>query len=272
MGIDGFPGGKLFYDVSSLPSYQALADGETATDTITYTIADRWYGKPGHSAETTTGIGQVVVTIEGVNDAPIALNDHATTDEDTPLDIAVLANDSDPDRSDRLQVARINGQSLSFGNPVVLASGALVGLTVDGRLRYDPASGFAHLAAGEKAADSFTYTVSDGHGGFADATVSLIVAGLNDAPVAGPDATHRRRRPWRFRSRPRLLLANDFDPDAGDLLHVISADGTRRHLRWRNHFLRSRFAISASGTWAKARPSDFSTASPIKRARSPKPN
>jgi VCBS repeat-containing protein len=224
VSVDAFPGGKLRYDVASFPSYQALGVGETTTDTITYTIADRWYGSPGHSPQTTTGTGEVIVTIEGVNDLPIAINDHAATDEDTPLDIAVLGNDSDPDRSDRLQVARVNGQALSFGNPVVLASGALVGLTLDGRLRYDPANGFAHLPAGERAVDSFTYTVSDANGGFADATVSLIVAGLNDAPVADRDAiTVDEDRGISFSAS--ALLANDADPDLGDTLRFLSITG-----------------------------------------------
>ncbi len=224
VGFDPFSGGKLYYDVATFPSYQMLGAGETTTDTITYTIADRWYGAPGHATQSTTGTGQVVVTIEGANDLPLAVNDHAVTDEDTPIDIAAVANDSDPDRNDRLQVVRVNGQALSFGNPVVLVSGALVGLTVDGRLRYDPTNGFAHLPGGEKATDSFSYTVSDGHGGFADATISLIVAGLNDAPVAAGDAiTVDEDHGLAFSAT--ALLANDFDPDAGDGMRVVSVNG-----------------------------------------------
>jgi VCBS repeat-containing protein len=121
-------------------------------------------------------------------------------------------------------VARVNGQALSFGNPVVLASGALIGLSLDGRLRYDPANGFNRLPAGENASDSFAYTASDGHGGFVDATVSLIVAGLNDAPVAGRDAiTVNEDHGISFSAT--ALLANDSDPDAGDSLRLVSVTG-----------------------------------------------
>ncbi|MFO1152087.1 MAG: Ig-like domain-containing protein [Rhodospirillales bacterium] len=224
VSFDGYGGGKIYYDASSLASYQALGAGETATDTITYTIADRWYGTPGHAASATTGTGQAIVTIQGINDLPVSLDDQAATNENSPIYLAALANDSDPDRTDRLQVVRVNGQALSFGNPVVLASGALVGLSLDGRLRYDPTDGFAHLGAGEKATDAFTYTASDGNGGLSDATISVIVTGLNDAPIANNDAVSvDEDHSLSFSAT--ALLANDFDVDSGDSLHVVAVSG-----------------------------------------------
>ena len=36
--------------------------------------------------------------------------------------------------------------------------------------------------------DSFTYTIDDGHGGTATATVHMTVTNVNDPPVAQPDA------------------------------------------------------------------------------------
>src|SRR5204863_6584018 len=55
-------------------------------------------------AQNTTGAARVgTLTVAGRNvtisqdAAPVANNDSATTDEDTPVDINVLANDSDPD-------------------------------------------------------------------------------------------------------------------------------------------------------------------------------
>ena len=42
----------------------------------------------------------MIVTVDG-NGAPVAVDDSATTAEDTAVDIAVLANDTDPDPATR---------------------------------------------------------------------------------------------------------------------------------------------------------------------------
>ena len=55
---------------------------------------------------------------------------------------------------------------------MTLASGAIASVDADGTLRYDPASGFSHLARGQTAIDTFSYTAADGHGGSSTANVS----------------------------------------------------------------------------------------------------
>jgi len=102
----------------------------------------------------------------------------AATDEDTALTIDnadLLTNDTDDDLSDVLTVSSVSASS---------AQGASVSLDVNGDVVYNPGAALQHLAEGEMQPDSFTYTVSDGHGGFDTATVSLTVVGVNDAPVA----------------------------------------------------------------------------------------
>jgi hypothetical protein len=95
---------------------------------------------------------------------PIANDDTATTDEDTPVNINVLANDADSD-----------GDTL---NVVAVTQGAngTVSINPDKTVRYAPAADFF-------GSDSFTYTVNDGHGGTATATVNVTVNPVNDAPV-----------------------------------------------------------------------------------------
>jgi len=56
-----------------------------------------------------------------------------------------------------------------------------------GNVNYNPGGALDYLAAGEVVEDSFTYTVSDGLGGFDTATVTLRVVGVNDAPSAPVD-------------------------------------------------------------------------------------
>src|SRR4030095_2290897 len=108
-----------------------------------------------------------------LNDAPVAVNDSATTAEDTAVTIAVLANDSDPDH-DTLTVTAINGQSVEAAGHVTLAN-VIVTRNADQTLTFTPNTDFNGPV-------SFDYTVSDGT--LSDTgTVSLTVTPVDDAPV-----------------------------------------------------------------------------------------
>ncbi len=159
------------------------------TDTITYVISD---GNGGTSTAT------VVVTVNPVNDNPVAVDDSATTNEDTPLTIGVLTNDSDVD-GDTLTVT-----SATSPNGTVVVN-------PDGTITFTPAANF-------NGPTTITYTISDGHGGTATATVNVTVDAVNDAPVANPSsAATAEDTPVTV-----PVLANDTDID-GDALTVTSA-------------------------------------------------
>ncbi|PZP26644.1 retention module-containing protein [Pseudomonas kuykendallii] len=120
-----------------------------------------------------------------------ALNSPYTLSENGTLAIAngstsLLANDSDAD-GDAIAVTAVNGQPLT--GTITLASGALLTVNADGSFSYDPNGKFDALTAGQVGKDSFTYTISDGHGGTDTATATITIIGTNDAPViAGDDA------------------------------------------------------------------------------------
>ncbi len=92
-------------DILSVTGVGAAAHGSTAVNadgTITYTPAPGFNGSDAFTY--TVGDGQggsataaVSVTVTPVNDAPVAVNDAATTAEETAVTIAVLANDTDVD-------------------------------------------------------------------------------------------------------------------------------------------------------------------------------
>ncbi|WP_425404062.1 Ig-like domain-containing protein [Hwanghaeella sp.] len=195
--------GTFSYDPTG--QFESLAVGESATDTFTYTVSD---GNGG------TDTATVSVRVDGVNDAPDAVDDDRTTDEDTPLTISgLLGNDSDPDTSDTLSIASID------------TTGTLGTVTdnLDGTFSYDPTAAFNFLAVGESATDTFTYTVSDGNGGTDTATVSILVNGVNDAPDAvDDDRTTDEDTPLTISG----LLGNDSDPDTSDTLSIASIDTT----------------------------------------------
>jgi len=159
------------------------------TDTISYSISD---GKGGTASATVT------VNVAAVNDGPVAGSDAASTNEDTPVTVGVLGNDSDAD-GDALT---ITGASAAHGTVTVNANGTLT---------YAPAGNY-------NGTDTITYTISDGHGGTASATVTVNVAAVNDAPAAGNDkAATNEDSPATI-----AVLANDSDAD-GDSLTVTGA-------------------------------------------------
>jgi len=104
-----------------------------------------------------------------VNDAPVAVDDTAATDEDTPVNIDVLANDTDVD-SPTLYVAEAS------------AAHGTVAIETDGTITYTPDANF-------NGTDTINYTVADGDPMFAGfltdtATVTVTVNPVNDPPEA----------------------------------------------------------------------------------------
>jgi outer membrane protein OmpA-like peptidoglycan-associated protein len=132
--------------------------------------------------------------------APVAQDDNAVV----PLDsidnpIAVLANDSDAD-GDALTITAVS--TPAHGTAVTAGSG----------VAYTPATGYL-------GSDSFTYTISDGRGGSATATVHISVETPNQPPTAGPLSV--RVAKGSAIDIPVLQAASD--PD-GDPLTVIAVN------------------------------------------------
>ena len=129
------------------------------TDSFTYDISD---GNGG------TDTATVNVTVNPVNDPPVAANDAAATAEDTAVTVEVLVNDSDPE-NDPITLD-------SVSNP----SDGTASINPNGTILYTPNPNF-------NGTDSFTYTISDDQGGSATATVNVTVTAVNDPPIAGDD-------------------------------------------------------------------------------------
>ena len=98
---------------------------------------------------------------------PEAVNDSANVNEDGPVTLSVLTNDTDPD-DDTLTV--LGASDGLFGTTVV---------NLDGTITYTPYADF-------NGTDTFVYAVDDGFGGWVYATVTVTVAPVNDAPTIDP--------------------------------------------------------------------------------------
>ena len=106
-----FDGSRIVYSPND--KFDALAAGETATDRFTYTVRD----KDGY-----TDTATVVVTIQGLNTAPVAQNDALTASQNTPLLIpaaTLLANDYAIDANSLLRIVDV----VAVDEPVVPAPG-----------------------------------------------------------------------------------------------------------------------------------------------------
>ncbi|MHA6492803.1 beta strand repeat-containing protein [Pseudomonas borbori] len=122
--------------------------------TFTYTVSD---GRGGTATATAT------INFAAVNDAPVALTNSVTANEDSAVIINVLGNDSD-----------VDGDSLTVTSAT--ATQGTVVINANGTLTYTPNANYS-------GSDSITYSISDGKGGTAASTVSVSVTAVADAPV-----------------------------------------------------------------------------------------
>jgi hypothetical protein len=135
------------------------------SDSFTYTVDDLFSGT---SSDTT-----VSVTINAVNDAPVAVADVVNTAEDTAANISVGSNDTDVDTADSVDTATISLVTQPTNGSAVVSAGQVV---------YTPDTNY-------NGSDSFTYQIDDQNGATSNvATVMINVSGVNDAPVASDDS------------------------------------------------------------------------------------
>jgi hypothetical protein len=125
----------------------------------------------GNSGTGPVGTASSTVTINLTGTADIAA-DAASTDEDTPVTINVLANDSFENTG--RAVTAINGNAIAIGGSVAVTNGSVT-LNASGNLVFTPAANYNGTA-------SFTYTVTSG-GATETASVNVTVNAVNDAPV-----------------------------------------------------------------------------------------
>lgn len=186
----GTAGGAVAVNLDGSFTYTPPHPDWNGTDTFSYTITD---GNGNFDTATVT------VTVNPVNDDPVANDDAATTDEDTPVTIDVLANDTD-----------VDGDTLTVDSVTQGAHGAVANNGTDVTYTPDP---------NWNGVDTFTYTVSDGNGGTDTATVTVTVNPVNDAPDAVDDSYTIAEGTVLNEAAPGVL-GNDTDVD-GDLLSVV---------------------------------------------------
>ena len=212
--------GEVTYD--SEDAFQSLGRGDQTTEAFTYVVTDN---------RGATSTATATITITGVNTAPMAVDDVFTFSEGS-IDVEnLLANDTDADMADILRITSANG----FPIDPALSGAVLFTINSTGgreaeivvaenfgfNLAFNPKENFQDLAAGQTDIVEFTYDISDGNGGTDTATVTIIVEGENDGPVANDDAFTVKEGDFLTVD----ILANDTDIDNGDILTITGANG-----------------------------------------------
>ena len=168
------------------------------TDSFTYTVDDIHNGVTAKSL--------VTITVEAVNDAPQAISDTASTNEDTLVTIDIASNDTDIDTGDSVD-----------NNTIVITKTPINGnsVIVSGSIEYTPNNNF-------NGSDTFTYTINDQNSGTSNsATVIVSVTDVNDLPVATDDSITTNED----QSVPISIADNDTDIDGTlDLSSLIITD------------------------------------------------
>ncbi|CDF84305.1 VCBS repeat-containing protein [Pseudomonas knackmussii B13] len=222
--------GSFQFDVNSTNAkIQALGAGQTLQVIYTYEITD---------TEGLTDRAQLVITIKGVNDPPVAqivvgtaVEKGGVNNQLPGVDPAgdVTQNAFDPD-GDPISVASVGTGATPDTNVIVGSPTVLVGLygtltiNSDGTYSYvlnnaDPTVQGLRTAA-DRLIDGFSYKLTDGKGGFSDpAFLFIVIHGQNDNPVAVDDGATAVEAGGINNNQPGVdptgnVLTNDSDVDA----------------------------------------------------------
>ena len=160
IGPAGISGGKAGGTIQTTYVLDVIGAGTGTVNTEIYDFS-------GSSFHYNSDFSSSVTTFTATNDpAPSAVDDTAATSPATPVTVNVLANDSDSD-----------GDTLTVTGSTSPGHGSASCTTT--QCTYTPASGYT-------GPDSFQYTISDGHGGTASATVNVTVSAT--VPAFGVDS------------------------------------------------------------------------------------
>ncbi|MCR9296696.1 MAG: Ig-like domain-containing protein, partial [bacterium] len=196
--VDGPSNGVLELNADGSFTYTPDPDFH-GTDAFTYTAGD---------GALSSELIAVEITVNPVNDAPVAVGESYSVLEDETLEVmtpGLLENDSDVD-GDALEVVLETGPE----------NGSLE-LNADGSFSYTPAENFAGM-------DAFSYRVTDGIATSEIVMVEITVEAVNDAPVGNNDVYEVDEDGVLTVMADTGVLVNDSDPD-GDALTASLVDG-----------------------------------------------
>jgi gliding motility-associated-like protein len=192
--------GTLVVNADGTYTFTPLANYNGSVPAISYLVTD----SAGYTAT-----GQLTITVTAVNDAPVAVNDQATTLEDTVLSGNVKTNDSDVDgNTTTVTQFTVGGQTYTAGQTANISGVGSLQMNADGSFTFTPAANY------NGAFSAVTYTISDGNGGTATANLAINITAVNDAPLASNDTA---TTPQGTAKSGDILTGADTDVDGNSL-------------------------------------------------------
>jgi VCBS repeat-containing protein len=186
--VDG-PSFADYFEFNPDGSYTYTHDGsENFSDSFTFKVSD---------GLEESAVATITITINPVNDAPVADDDEFTLDEGATLNGNAFGSDAEND-------------PLTF---------ILVDDVQYGTLTLNPDGSFTYIHDGsENFSDSFTFKVNDGEYDSNVATITLTINPVNDAPVANDDGFAVNE------GGTYDGTATGSDPDGDDLEFILVSD------------------------------------------------
>jgi Bacterial cadherin-like domain/Bacterial Ig domain len=127
----------------------------------------------------------LTLTVQGINDPPVANADVGSAGENETKLFDVVANDTDVDIGDTLSLLSIGSVTVSSSNPVI--NGLVLPTSVftidSGEIKFTPSNFFDPLSFTDTATVVVNYTMQDNHAATSSSHLTLTVNGANDAPV-----------------------------------------------------------------------------------------
>jgi hypothetical protein len=186
----------LTFAITTQPQHGTLTG---TPPTVTYTPAVDYVGPDGFAFTANDGVltsdpATVAITVTNVNDPPVAQVQMIAATEDVPFPITLVGTDTE---STVLTYAIVDAPT----HGTVTGTGAA--------RTYTPAPNY-------HGPDSFTFTASDGMATSAPATVEIVVASIEDAPVARAEALGTPE------DMPRTFTLGGSDGDGDPLTFMIT--------------------------------------------------
>ncbi|MBP4138553.1 Ig-like domain-containing protein [Flavobacterium geliluteum] len=167
--------GTYTVDNTGLVTFTPVLNYNGTATPINYTVND--------NLGLVSNIATLTITVNAVNDAPVANNNAVSTDEDTPVTINVTTNDTDLDGT--IDVATVDLDPATAGIQTTFTVTGQGTYTVDntGLVTFTPVLNYNGTAT------PINYTVNDNLGLVSNiATLTITVTAVNDAPVANNNA------------------------------------------------------------------------------------
>jgi gliding motility-associated-like protein len=206
------------------------AQGFSGTKSIHYTVNDQ-AGKTSNAATIT-----VTVTAPA-NVPPVATDDNATTDINTPVTIHVVANDTDSDGTIDAGTVDLNTSQGGIQKSRTTAQGSFT-VNESGFVTYTPANSFTGTA-------TLDYTVNDNKGTTSNvATITITVTAPANVPPAATDdnATTDINTPVTIH-----VVANDTDSDGTIDASTVDLNTSQGGIQKSRTTAQGSFTVNESG-------------------------